>query len=405
VKNNLGIEEFWGPVDFGINKAFWEKRGHDAALPFRIMNLVDLTSALLEGNVNCFLFGSTLRSVSNVGVLVSDHDDDIFAFSSQREIEDLLARASPVSPASKFTVIRSTPKMVSVERYGRYIDIHFERLFEDIGFSMTRVHGAQIPLPIDVDRVLAGHDARKRAQIPLPIDVDRVLAGHDARKRAQRSSVRRNFLMLLTRGIKAGPKKIFEYLLRRTLGAVSGTTRSVPRTPKPRFLSLSEFCELQIDSPDAVNWQVRGPHWHAVFSPGETFGDALSRLRETELPESVTPDTQHSFDEPMNLSRRFWKTGNNSLLAPLRYGYRHAVVPYMAANLYINRNIEPSLYSDEYFESLPSMTDAEIYSFLLRNPISVISGSLTSGRHRATAMLGRLLRGEPYIPVAYQEEG
>lgn len=383
MKKNLGREEFWGPVDFMINRAFWKERGEDSALPFRIMNLVDLTSALLEGNVNCFLFGSTLRSVSNVGVLVSDHDDDIFAYSSQREIEDLLARASPVSPASKFTVIRSTPEMVSVERYGRYVDIHFERLFEDIGFSMTRVHGAQIPLPIEVNRVLAGHDARKRAQ---------------------RSSFRRNFLMLLTRGIKAGPKRIFKYLLRRTLGAVSGTTRSVRRTPKPRFLSLSEFCELQIDSADAINWQVRGPHWHAVFSPGETFGDALSRLRETELPESVTADTQHSFDEPMNLSRRFWKTGNNSLLAPLRYGYRHAVVPYMAANLYINRNIEPSLYSDEYFESLSPMTDAEIYSFLLRNPISVISGSLTSGRHRATAMLGRLLRGEPYIPVAYQEK-
>ena len=380
-----GLEKaYWGPVDFKLNKLLWEQRGHDSALPFRIMNLVDLTTALLDLKVHCFLFGGTLRSVSTVGVLVADHDDDIFAYSSQREIEELIGNDSAAGRASKFTVIRSSPEMVSVERYGRYIDIHLEPLFESIGLDMTRVHGKMLPLPADVSRVLIAHDSRKASQ---------------------RASFWRTNLRFLTRVMKAGPKRLFMHSMRKLIGGLSISGQFFSWVPRTRLLSLADFLELRIDDPDATNWVWRGPHWHAVFSPGETFGEALSRLGRSSLPTSVSPNMEKGFDEPINLSRGFWKSGNNSLLAPLRYGYRHVVVPYMAANLYIHREIEPSLYSDEYFESLPPMTDDEIRDFLLRNPISVVGGSLTSGRHRATAMLGRLLRGEPYIPVAFQRKG
>lgn len=381
---NRGQETFWSGVDFQLNNDFWEQRGHDAALPFRLMNLLDLTTSLLDLNVHCFLFGGTLRSVTTVGVLVADHDDDIFAYSSQREIEEIIGKNSTARRSHQFTIIRSNPEMVSLERYGRYIDIHLEPLFGSIGLDMTRVHGHMLPLPADVSRVLIAHDARKASQ---------------------RDSFWRTGRRFLTRVVDAGPSRLFTHGVRKVVEGLSGAVRVFFWRPRPRLMSLAHFLELRIDDPNAVNWDWRGPHWHAVFSPGETFGEALRRLRRTGLPTSLPPNMKKSFDEPMNLSRRFWKSGNNSLLAPLRYGYRHGVVPYMAANLYINREIEPSLYSDEYFESLPPMTDDEISDFLWRNPISVIDGSLTSGRHKATAMLGRLLRGEPYIPVAFQRKG
>ena len=86
--------------------------------------------------------------------------------------------------------------------------------------------------------------------------------------------------------------------------------------------------------------------------------------------------------------------------APVLYGFRHLVMPYRGANLYINRGLSPSLFSSQYFESLAQMTDEEIELFLSLHPLEVTDDYLTSGRHRASAMLGRLLRGEPYIPFS-----
>lgn len=52
----------------------------------------------------------------------------------------------------------------------------------------------------------------------------------------------------------------------------------------------------------------------------------------------------------------------------------------------------------EYFEGLIPMSDNEIVETLKNNPIDFGNGYVKHGYHRACAMIGRLIRGESYIP-------
>lgn len=376
----------WSMTDFRINAAFWNHWGSDAAQPFRIQNLTDLLTILDSQGINAYLYGSTLRDCALRGALGPDHDDDICVTDSKALVLDTLLSLEDSHPEG-FRLIR-WDDLVSVERHGRYIDIHF---LPDAprGVSRKRIHGHDLPLPVDAERVLRVHDENKKA-------------GQASQQRQSAQAIRRGLSELLR---VRRPTDLYS-LARRVAVRFYIPAQRRPKRPKPlRSLTESEFLGLKIDAPTAVNWDWRGSHWHAVFRPNETFGEALLRLNSGfATTDAVAPDTHRAFDEPMNLSRRFWKSGNNSLMAPLLFGFRHNVVPYLAANLYINRQITPQLYTNEYFESLPLMSDEEIADFLAIHPVTVDAGCLTSGRHRATAMLGRLLRGEPYIPMTYLEE-
>ena len=59
----------------------------------------------------------------------------------------------------------------------------------------------------------------------------------------------------------------------------------------------------------------------------------------------------------------------------------------------------------EYYESLPLMSDEEIKRDLMLNPVEFGNGYIKHSYHRACAMVGRLIRGEKYIPFYVEEEG
>jgi len=170
----------------------------------------------------------------------------------------------------------------------------------------------------------------------------------------------------------------------------------------PTALSVDEFLDLKVDADDARNWDWRGAHLKKAINRGETFGQALSRLRNNpEFLEGGAVETplDYPVEEPVNLSRSFWKRGNNFFIYPFLFGFRHLVVPYHAANLYILAARGPRLYSRQYYEALPAMSVPEIRLFLRNNPIEVTRGAVTSGRHRAMAMFGRIFREEGYENV------
>jgi len=52
----------------------------------------------------------------------------------------------------------------------------------------------------------------------------------------------------------------------------------------------------------------------------------------------------------------------------------------------------------EYFNSLSEMSDKEIEVMLKDNPVGFQNGFIKHGYHRAVAMIGRLIKGESYIP-------
>jgi hypothetical protein len=58
----------------------------------------------------------------------------------------------------------------------------------------------------------------------------------------------------------------------------------------------------------------------------------------------------------------------------------------------------------EYYDSLKPMSDKEIETYLRENPVEFDKGHIAHSYHRACAMVGRLIRGEKYIPFYVEEE-
>jgi len=382
----------WSSVDFSLNKSFWKRWGHDAALPFRVRNLVDLQLVLLELSIPSCLYGRTLKDALNIGALMPDHDDDLLI--DRENFSGLTERGGSKFLASGFDVIRNSPSILSLCRDGRYIDIHpFD---QDInGTSLLSAHGFQFQIHQDSRKILRekyGDDRDATGRFVSPrVAVSSALEG--VRKAAR-------LALLFTKDMSGALGRVRSEFSRRLASAslVKASQHA------PLVLSLDEFLELKIDADHSGNWVWRGAHLTKVINQGETFGQALSRLRNT--PETLESDVvetplDHPVEEPINLSRSFWKRGDNFFIYPFLFGYRHLVVPYHAANLYILAARGPRLYSRGYFESLPAMSAAEIGVFLRENPIEVTQGAVTSGRHRAMAMFGRIFRGEGYEDVFF----
>lgn len=62
------------------------------------------------------------------------------------------------------------------------------------------------------------------------------------------------------------------------------------------------------------------------------------------------------------------------------------------------------ILTPEYYQSLDKMSDEEILKFNQDNPIDFDSEYIRHGTHRAYAMIGRLIRGEAYIPFYVKQE-
>ncbi len=84
---------------------------------------------------------------------------------------------------------------------------------------------------------------------------------------------------------------------------------------------------------------------------------------------------------------------------PILFGFRKDVISYNRVNQYIMKNNNINLYSKEYYKSLKLMNDDEIKRMLKKYPLEIIGNGFSSGRHRACAMIGRLIKGEEYLPV------
>lgn len=377
---NRNSSQNWEGADFQLNKAFWNFWGHDAALPLRLANLTVIQKTLADSGVLCGLYGRSLKDAVSYRELREDHDDDVAVNIGLPEVLKILSRELP----PEFTVIRSNAEMLSVERWGRYVDFHQLdlRTLEDM-----RIHGEVIQIPANAKDVLLAKyrpgEGGNACEIALRmVDFFR----RSSRLRLKALSKIGSTPTLLTQKVAL----LFFAIFR----AIKGFRY------KRKVLSLHDFLNLQVDGAKALNWSWRGQHLRQVALPGLTFGQLLDQPVVAEsLTAVVEVDMSRLHDEPIHLSRSFWKGGNNFFLYPYLYGFRHLVFPYQAANLYIRNIAEPMLYSAEYFESLTPMSEEEIERFLSSRPLEIRGGALTSGRHRAIAMLGRISRGEDYIPM------
>ena len=96
------------------------------------------------------------------------------------------------------------------------------------------------------------------------------------------------------------------------------------------------------------------------------------------------------------MDRKFWDNGNSFFFNCLICGFRKEIKSYEKIDA--SDLLEKNIYSLNYYKNKPVMSKKEIEIFLSKNPIQIRNGSISSGRHRVSAMIGRLIRGEEYIP-------
>ncbi|MEQ9086637.1 MAG: hypothetical protein RIE23_05465 [Pontimonas sp.] len=348
----------WTDVDFKVNKMFWRHWGADAALPLRLRNLADLFSAAAACNIDVVVVGRGARNLLDVNMLLEDHDDDL-AFSCG--LTDLFTKLEKHLIGLGFLTIRRN-QIWSIVRYGRYIDLHPE-------FSGDTVRVDAYGMNFRVEHFPTSPSGKK-------------LQNHRIHE----------FRSVFKKAVRSPRRTLISFL--ENLGP-----RDQPRGELLGEISLDQFLKLKFDSPTAINWEWRSEHTRPFAWPGATIEEILTTLDLEALRRSLVETPMDSpFSEPINLSKKFWSTGNNFFIAPMLAGFRYGVMPYTAANIYIASGLKPDLYSLAYYEALPRVSEDELPRFLKNHPIAVRGGSVRSGRHRVATMIGRLARGQEYIP-------
>lgn len=428
-------KNLWCKHDFSINKHYWRKAGMESAYEIRVNNLVFVRQTLCKHGVKNWLQGRTMQGIYLNFALPDDHDDDMGVFISSRNA--VLSDVKTELEANGFTLIRDTDGIISFERDFRYIDIC---LFQDlpdnqIGYSrkvFDKKHFEHFDKVIwnDVEfEIPSLTDELLDNMYPVEGDTTKPQRPSKTDKKAQASGIRRpfplNYLGLIKR-IMLKPFRLAKKVItkRKKIRQLAANKLLALESKSPRWLagmitwlyplcgiklitlSKDDFLNLLIEPEDSFNWGWRIRHLGPVTANGKykrikDVVDYLSSADHISAIESTVEetDTSHPFFPPTNYDMRFWWGGNNYFWYCVKYQFRRNVVPYSAANDYIISGQKPLLYTKEYYETLPEMTDKEIRSFLQSSPIEITNGAVTSGKHRAFAMIGRLAAGKPYIPI------
>lgn len=84
----------------------------------------------------------------------------------------------------------------------------------------------------------------------------------------------------------------------------------------------------------------------------------------------------------------------NHYINCIKYGFRKEVEEWKIIE-------STQLVNVNYYKSKHKMNDYEVQKYLEMHPIKINNGTIIDGIHRSMCQIGRLLRGEPYIPFLY----
>jgi hypothetical protein len=135
-------------------------------------------------------------------------------------------------------------------------------------------------------------------------------------------------------------------------------------------INLDYFLDMEIAN-GGISKQV-------VTLNGElkTIRDLVTHWKDMPTPE-LTPDIQHLPET--------WQY-YNCMIAGFRKGVEN------------HHTIGWDKLTYDYYDSLEPMSDGELDDYLENNPVEFSNGFIKHSYHRALAMVGRLIRGEQYIP-------
>lgn len=99
----------------------------------------------------------------------------------------------------------------------------------------------------------------------------------------------------------------------------------------------------------------------------------------------------------------FFKSNTNiaevkKTLKPSNWQYFNCMIAEFRHNVGGHHELGWENMTEEYYNSLNSMSDEEIKLFLINNPVEFDNGFIRHNYHRACAMIGRLIKGKSYIP-------
>ena len=169
-------------------------------------------------------------------------------------------------------------------------------------------------------------------------------------------------------------------------------------------MSREQFLECGVMDANPLNKLVRQAHFD-VFQLGEdqlTVGHIVRSVSDQRkwtsiMDHAVQPERRTLNNFPLHLNLDFWSNGNSYFLNVLRAGFREGVIAYEDRKLWESLTSVP--FSYDYYSHCKPMEEGAIARLLKDKPLTIRKGALASGRHRVFAMIGRLARGEAYIPI------
>lgn len=117
---------------------------------------------------------------------------------------------------------------------------------------------------------------------------------------------------------------------------------------------------------------------------------------------SKQPTTIKLSSYPRHLDKKFWDNGNTYFLNCFKYEFRKNVKDYFSISDMVTKD-SIVYFSEKYYSSKEMMNNDEIKLLLKNNPINIKKGMVSSGRHRVSAMIGRLIKDKSYIPFYFSK--
>jgi len=87
-----------------------------------------------------------------------------------------------------------------------------------------------------------------------------------------------------------------------------------------------------------------------------------------------------------------------SKLNPNNWQYFNCILSEFRKNVGDHHQLGWDKMTEDYYLNLELMNDSELELFLRENPVEFDNGYIKHSYHRACAMIGRLIKGKPYIP-------
>lgn len=383
-------QEEWHKYDFEVNKYYWIHKPASEEIEIRLSNLIIVSKILDSLKIDYWLFGETLRDLYLHGELNKTNDDDIGI--DYGSLAKLKLDALPLLQEEGFLVIRENENMISILKDDRYIDIClFKKKDNKYGYANKFFY---IRYFVEFRKLEFGGYF-----LSIPVESKQII-----KKMYNISLVKLTKFLRPINYYRLIKSRLFYFALYLwpKLPFVSNQLLKL-FNKKIVKLDYTDFLDLEIEPKESFNWRWRKTHLDIVTNYGEVskIKDVINYLSvnfnniEKKI---IQTDTSKVFNEPHNYDHRFWQTGNNYFFYCVKFSFKKNVIPYSDANDYIKANGYPYIYTSDYYNALDDMDESSIIKLLRNQPIEVESGCITSGKHRAFAMIGRLIRNNSYIP-------